>query len=71
LFNFAAIIIYQHIYFLIMYLTGNLLNEGISYTYILLRVILPQGIYNAVFGAVIYRCLLYLNGKKFMENRLY
>lgn len=71
LFNFAAIIIYQHIYFLIMYLTGNLLHDGISYTYILVRVILPQGIYNAIFGAVLYRVFLHLNDKQFMQNRLY
>ncbi|OGO76644.1 MAG: rod shape-determining protein MreD [Clostridiales bacterium GWB2_37_7] len=71
LFNFAAVIVYQHIYFLIIYLTGNLMNEGISYTYILFRIILPQGIYNAVFGAIIYRFLLHLNEKKFMQNRLY
>lgn len=71
LFNFAAVIIYQHIYFLIMYLSGNLLDEGISYGYILLSVILPQGLYNAVIGAVIYRVLLHLNEKKFMQNRIY
>jgi rod shape-determining protein MreD len=71
LFNFFAVIIYQHIYFLIMYLTGNLLNEGILYTQILLRIILPQAIYNAVIGAIIYRYFLHLNNKNFMQNRLY
>ncbi|MDF2839703.1 MAG: mreD [Clostridia bacterium] len=71
LFNFAAVIIYQHLFFLIMYLTGNLLHEGISYTYILLSIILPQGIYNAVVGAIIYRSLLHLNEMDFMQKRLY
>jgi rod shape-determining protein MreD len=71
LFNFAAVVMYQHIYFLIMYLTGNLLHDGVSYTYILLSAILPQGIYNAIVGAVIYRYYLHLNDKKFMQNRLY
>lgn len=71
LFNFAGVFVYQHIYFLIMYLTGNLLHDGISYTNILLSVILPQGIYNAIVGAVIYRYYLHLNDRKFMQNRLY
>lgn len=71
LFNFVAVIIYQHIYFLIMYLTGNLLHEGILYSQILFRIILPQGIYNAVLGTVIYRYFLNLNNKRFMQNRLY
>lgn len=71
LFNFIAVLLYQHIYFLIMYLTGNLLHEGISYTQILFRVILPQGIYNAILGAIIYRYFLHLNNKRFMQDRLY
>ncbi|MDF2592619.1 MAG: mreD [Clostridia bacterium] len=71
LFNFAAVVIYQHIYFLLMYLTGNLLHDGILYSQILLKIILPQGIYNAILGAVIYRFFLRLNNKQFMQNRLY
>lgn len=71
LFNFAAVIIYQHIYFLLMYLTGNLLHDGVMYTQILFRIILPQGIYNAILGAVVYRFFLHLNNKQFMQNRLY
>jgi rod shape-determining protein MreD len=71
LFNFAAVVIYQHIYFLLMYLTGNLLHDGILYSQILFSIILPQGIYNAIVGAVIYRFFLRLNNKQFMQNRLY
>jgi rod shape-determining protein MreD len=71
LFNFVAVIVYQHIYYLIMYLAGNLLHDGVSYGYILFTLILPQGVYNAVLGAILYRYFLHLNGKKFMQNRLY
>lgn len=71
LFNFTAVLVYQHIYFLMMYLTGNLLYDGLSYTGMLVKVILPQSLYNAVLGAVLYRYYLRLNNKKFMSNRLY
>lgn len=71
LFNFLAVIAFQHLYFLLIYLTGDLAMEGISYTYILLRVILPQSIYNSILGAIIYRYYLRLNNKKFMQNRVY
>jgi rod shape-determining protein MreD len=71
LFNFTAVLLYQHIYFLMMYLTGNLLYDGISYTAMLLKVILPQSLYNAALGAVLYRYYLRLNNKKIMSNRLY
>lgn len=71
LFNFAAVLIYQHLYFFLMYMTGNLLHEGFSYTSILFRMILPQSLYNAVLGAIIYRYYLYLNEKDFMQRRLY
>jgi rod shape-determining protein MreD len=69
IFNFAAVVIYQHLYFMLLYLTGNLLDGGVSYTYFLLRIMLPQGIYNAILGAIIYRYYLRLNEKKFMQNR--
>lgn len=71
LFNFAAVLIYQHLYFFIMYLTGNLLHEGFSYTSVLLRMIIPQAVYNAVLGAIIYRYYLHLSEKDFMQKRLY
>lgn len=71
LFNFAGVFLYQHLYFMMMYLTGNLLHDGIAYSSILIRIILPQSIYNAVLGAIIYRYYLHLNDKKFMQNRLY
>lgn len=71
LFNFAAVLIYQHLYLLLMYLTGNLLNEGLPYTYMLLRFILPQAIYNTVLGTILYRYYLRLNSKRFMQDRVY
>lgn len=71
LFNFAAVFIYQHLYFFLMYMTGNLLHDGFSYTNILFRMIIPQSFYNAVLGAIIYRYYLYLNEKDFMHRKLY
>lgn len=71
LFNFAAVFIYQHLYFFLMYMTGNLLHEGFSYMHILLGMIIPQSLYNTILGAIIYRYYLHLNEKDFMQRRLY
>lgn len=71
LFNFAAVIIYQHLYFFLMYMTGNLLHEGFSYMHILLGMIIPQSLYNTILGAVMYRFYLHLSEKDFMQRRLY
>lgn len=71
LFNFAAVLIYQHLYFFLMYMTGNLLHDGFSYTKVLLGMIMPQSLYNAILGAIIYRYYLRLNEKDFMQKKLY
>lgn len=71
LFNFAAVLIYQHLYFFLMYMTGNLLHDGFSYLNILMGMILPQSLYNSILGAIIYRYYLHLNNKDFMKRRTY
>ncbi|MGB7605185.1 MAG: rod shape-determining protein MreD [Lutisporaceae bacterium] len=71
LFNFATVIIYQHLYFFLMYMTGNLLHEGFSYMHILLGMIIPQSLYNTILGAIMYRFYLHLSEKDFMQRRLY
>lgn len=71
IFNFIAIIIFQHIYLLLSYFSNNFPSIGISYAYMLLKVILPQAFYNAVAGSAIYRYIYKLDEAKFMNKRIY
>lgn len=66
-FNIGAVFIYQHIFFLITYFT----KTEISYTYALLKIIIPQSIYNAILGPIAYRLIYRLDEKKFMNKKIY
>jgi len=66
-FNFVAVLVYQHIFFIITYFT----RTEISYTHALLNIIIPQSIYNAILGPIVYRLIFKLDEKKFMDNKIY
>ena len=67
LFNITAVLVYQHIFLLISYFT----KVDIIYTNALLNVIIPQCVYNALIGGVLYRYFFRLDNKNFMDKRLY
>lgn len=71
IFNFIAIMIFQHCFMLLSYFSNNIPGMGISYLNILLKVILPQAVYNSVIGAVAYRYLYRLDETSFMNRRIY
>lgn len=66
-FNIAAVIVYQHIFLLISYFT----KVDVVYTDALLKVIIPQAIYNGVVGGILYRYIFNLDNKRFMDKRFY
>jgi len=66
-FNIGAVFIYQHIFFLITYFT----KSQVLYTHALMNIIIPQSIYNAILGPIIYRFLLRLDEKEFMSKKIY
>ncbi|MGI6586021.1 MAG: rod shape-determining protein MreD [Gracilibacteraceae bacterium] len=71
IFNLAAIIIYQHSFILLSYFSNNFPIAGGSYMNMLLRVILPQALYNAAIGAIVYRIVYKLDEAPFMDKRIY
>lgn len=66
-FNIGAVIIYQHLFFLITYFS----KANISYTHALFNVMIPQSIYNAILGPIAYRLLYKLDEKSFMNKKIY
>lgn len=71
IFNFTAIIIFQHSFILLSYFSNNFPSTGSSYVYMLLQVILPQALYNAVVGSIVYRFIYKLDETSFMDRRIY
>lgn len=71
IFNFFAVFMYQHIFFLLAYFTNSIPGTDISYIQILLKVIIPLAIYNSILGAVMYRYIYKLDEKSFMNKRIY
>lgn len=71
IFNAAGVLLSQHIFYLLAYLTSNLVGSGFAYVQILLNTILPQCLFNAIAGAVIYRYIYRLDEKDFMNRRIY
>ncbi len=71
IFNLAAVFTAQHLYFMLAYLTNNLAGTGITYVQTLMHVILPQSIYNAAIGALVYRYIYRLDEMDFMNRRIY
>jgi rod shape-determining protein MreD len=70
-FNFIAVMIFQHIYLLLSYLSNNIPEGSFTYLYMLMQVILPQALYNAIVGAVVYRYIYKLDEAPFMKRRIY
>ena len=71
IFNFIAIMIFQHSYILLSYFSNNFPSTGVTYVYMLLKVILPQAIYNSVVGSIVYRYIYKMDEAPFMSKRIY
>ena len=71
IFNFFAIMIFQHSFLLLAYFSNNIPDTGVSYLYMLLKVIFPQAVYNAVVGSIVYRYIYKLDEASFMNRRIY
>jgi rod shape-determining protein MreD len=71
IFNFIAILLFQHSFLLLSYFSNNLPNTEISYLYILMKIILPQALYNAIVGSIVYRYIYKLDEASFMNRRIY
>lgn len=71
IFNFISVIIFQHSFMLLSYFSNNIPGTGFSYVYTLLKVMLPQAVYNAVIGSVVYRYIYKLDEASFMNKRIY
>lgn len=71
IFNFAAVFVCQHIFFIFSYLSNNLIGLYGSYIYILTRIILPQCFYNMIIGGLIYKYFYKLDEMEFMDRRIY
>lgn len=71
IFNFIAIIIFQHSFMLLSYFSNNIPDTGFSYVYIMLHVILPQAVYNSIVGSIVYRYVYKLDEASFMSRKIY
>ena len=71
IFNLAAIVIFQHSFIFLSYFSNDFPKTGISYVYMLLKVILPQAFYNAIAGSMVYRLIYKLDEAPFMNKRIY
>lgn len=71
IFNFAAIFISQHSFVLFSYFSNNFSSAGVPYVSMLLKVILPQALYNSVVGLLVYRLIYKLDRFPFMDKRIY
>lgn len=71
LFNFAAVFISQHLYLLLAYFSNNFAQTTTTYFQMLFQVILPQAVYTALLGGLIYRYIYRLDEKRFMKRRIY
>ncbi|KUO69159.1 MAG: hypothetical protein APF77_23525 [Clostridia bacterium BRH_c25] len=71
IFNLIAVIIFQHGFILLSYFSNNFPSTGIPYVYMLVKIILPQSIYNAVIGSIVYRYIYKLDEASFMNRRIY
>jgi rod shape-determining protein MreD len=70
-FNFAAVALFQHLYIFLAYFSNNFPSTDISYVNMLLKVILPQAIYNSIIGSIVYRLLYRLDESKLLDKRIY
>lgn len=71
LFNFLAVILFQHAFIMLAYFSNNFPAANISYVNMLLQNILPQAAYNAVIGFVAYRLIYRLDDARFLDKRIY
>mgnify|MGYP001017165422 CR=1 FL=1 len=65
--NIAGVFIYQNLFYMITYFS----KTDISYVHGLINIVIPQSIYNGIFGIVVYRFIYRLDGKEFMDRRIY
>jgi len=70
-FNFIAVILFQHAFIFLAYFSNNFPSTDISYVNMLLEVILPQAVYDAVAGFVAYRLIYRLDEARFLNKRIY
>ncbi len=70
-FNFIAVMIFQHSFIILSYFSNNFPVSGFPYVNMLLKVILPQGLYNAILGSIVYRYIYKLDEASFMNKRIY
>lgn len=71
IFNFLAVFIYQHLFFMLSYFSNSITGTDISYMHMLLTVVVPQSVYNAIIGVILYRYIYKLDEKPFMNKRIY
>jgi rod shape-determining protein MreD len=70
-FNFIAVVVFQHGFIMLAYFSNNFPVTDISYVNMLLEIILPQAVYNAVLGTIAYRLIYRLDEAKFINKRVY
>ena len=70
-FNFIAVVVFQHGFVMLAYFSNNFPVTDISYVNMLLEIILPQAVYNAVLGTIAYRLIYRLDEAKFINKRIY
>lgn len=71
IFNFVSVIMFQHLFMLLSYFSNNIASTGFSYVHTLLKVIIPQAVYNTVIGSIVYRYIYKLDEAPFMNKRMY
>lgn len=69
--NFFAVVVFQHSFILLAYFSNNFPSADISYVNMLLKVILPQAVYNTVVGSIAYRFIYKLDEASFLNRRIY
>jgi len=70
-FNFLAVILFQHAFIMLAYFSNNFPGTGISYVNMLLKNILPQAAYNSLIGFIVYRLIYRLDESKLLDRRIY
>ncbi len=70
-FNFIAVVVFQHGFILLAYFSNNFPVTDISYVNMLLEIILPQAVYNSILGSIAYRLIYRLDEAKFINKRIY
>lgn len=67
LFNIIAVFIFNNLFFYVSYF----MKINVSYTYMLIKILIPQCIYNGLLGFIVYKYLYKLDISNFMQRRIY